>query len=357
MNLSPLPWPPFGASPWPAPAPPPTSPLPSHADVAIVGAGVTGLSAALVLATEGRDAIVLDRAFGDGAACRSGGIIIGDTLVGPAEGFDRCEEDLRAWVDAHDVRGGLRWCGCLELDRDLALPLDPIDWRDDGVVRVNRIVAGGVLDPAGLVERLAGEACARGARFVNGAAVTSIARGRRGIDIDTSLGRLDAERVLVTTDATSLVERDDPWPVRLTTIVIETTPPTDVQLDRAGVRERRPFYTNDLPLLWGRLLPSKGLLVGRELIRGTSHDAVSLARAMLAASLRLIARVRGLHPAFVDLEIARVWSGPIARDDRGVPAIHADPEIDGVLWAGGYGGHGLAPAFRLGAMAARALIR
>jgi glycine/D-amino acid oxidase-like deaminating enzyme len=357
MNLSPLPWPPFGASPWPAPAPPATISLPPRADVAIVGAGVTGLSAALAVAADGHDVVILDRAFGDGAACRSGGIIIGDTLVGPAEGFDRCEEDLRAWVDAHDVRGGLRWCGCLELDRDRALPLDPVDWRDDGVVRVRRVVDGGLLDPAALVERLVAEACGRGARFVNGAAVRKIDRGPSGVDIDTALGHLHAERVLVATDAASLVERGDPWPVRLTTIVIETTPPSDAQLDRAGLRDRQPFYTNELPLLWGRLLPGGGLLVGRELIRGTDHDAVSLDRAMLAASLRLMARVRGLHPAFVDLEIARVWSGPIARDDRGIPAIHADPEIDGVIWAGGYGGHGLAPAFRLGAMAARALIR
>jgi sarcosine oxidase len=333
------------------------SPLPSRVEIAIVGAGVTGLSAALALAADGRDVVVLDRAFGEGAACRSGGIVIGDTLIGPAEGFDRCEEDLRAWVAAHDVRGGLRWCGCLELDRDRALPLDPIDWRDDGVVRVSRVVDGGVLDPAALVERLAADAHTRGARFANDAAVASIARGRHGVEIETSLGRVDADRVIVATDATSLVEHRDPWPVRLTTIVIETTPPSDAQLDRAGLRDRQPFYTNDLPLLWGRLLPGGGLLVGRELISGTAHDAASLDRAMLAASLRLIARTRGLHPAFVELDIARVWAGPIARDDRGIPTIHADPEIDGVIQAGGYGGHGLAPAFRLGAMAARALIR
>src|SRR5690348_13428349 len=90
-------WTPLGASPWPRPACPPVTALPARTDVAIVGAGVTGLSAALRLVAMRREVLVLDRAFGDGAACRSGGIVLGDTLVGAAPGFEGCENDLRGW--------------------------------------------------------------------------------------------------------------------------------------------------------------------------------------------------------------------------------------------------------------------
>ncbi len=167
-------WTPLGASPWPRPAYPPVTSLAARADVAIIGAGVTGLSAALRLAAMGREVLVIDRAFGDGAACRSGGIVLGDTLIGVAPGFEGCEDDLRRWVQDHDVRGGINWRGCIELDRTTTRSSRPIDWRDAGVVRAGDTVPGGTLDPAALVEALAREAHAQGARFVNGVDVSSI---------------------------------------------------------------------------------------------------------------------------------------------------------------------------------------
>jgi len=42
-------------------------------------------------------------------------------------------------------------------------------------------------------------------------------------------------------------------------------------------------------------------------------------------------------------------------DESGVPSVVADPDLAGVWWAGGYGGHGLAQAFRLGEIAARTI--
>ena len=88
----------LGTPPWTAPHAPASVPLPRSCEVLVVGAGVTGLSAALALASEGRDVVIVDRRFGSGAACRSGGIIVGDTLIGPAPGFEGCDLELRDWV-------------------------------------------------------------------------------------------------------------------------------------------------------------------------------------------------------------------------------------------------------------------
>lgn len=348
-------WSSLGTGPWHPPRLPHLSALPDRAELLVIGAGVTGLSCALAWAGAGRDAVVVDRAFGNGAACRSGGIVVGDTLAGPAAGFEHCETELRQWVEQHHIEGGLQWTGCLELDRDGSLPASPVDWRDGGPVRVSRIVPGGTLDPAALVARLAAEAVARGARVVDGVEVTRLARAGDGVEVGSPKGHVTADLVLVATDATAVASHFDPWPVRLITVALETEPLGNEQLEALGWRDRQPFFTNDLPLLWGRLLPHGGMLAGRELIDESRLGAPDLIRAIDAARERLILRLRGLHPALAEVGVVRAWAGPIARDNDSVPSLHSDPEIDGVYWAGGYGGHGLAPAFRLGAMAATRL--
>lgn len=60
------------------PAAPPEVPLPDEVDVLVIGAGLTGLSAARVLARKGRSVLVLDAlAPGEGASSRNGGMIGG----------------------------------------------------------------------------------------------------------------------------------------------------------------------------------------------------------------------------------------------------------------------------------------
>jgi glycine/D-amino acid oxidase-like deaminating enzyme len=128
--------------------------------------------------------------------------------------------------------------------------------------------------------------------------------------------------------------------------------------DAIGLGARQPFYTRDLPLLWGRLLPDSTFVFGRELMpfpRETIPGALSTQ--LSSAGDRLIARVRGLHPRLKDLAMRRFWAGPTARTAAGVPALVKDRDLPGVLWVGGCGGHGLAQSFRLGRMAGRRIER
>src|SRR5215468_9862250 len=108
----------LGAPPWDPLPPLEAAAPPPHCDVVIVGAGITGLSAAMTCARAGRNVVVLDRAFGTGATARSGGVVIGDTVEGPAPGFNGCEQTLREWIEQSGADCDLRWRGCLELARD-----------------------------------------------------------------------------------------------------------------------------------------------------------------------------------------------------------------------------------------------
>ena len=74
------------------------------------------------------------------------------------------------------------------------------------------------------------------------------------------------------------------------------------------------------------------------------------------AGRRLLERTRGLHAALAGAELRRTWGGPVVRTSQGVPVIATDPRIPRVLWAGGYGGHGIAQAFRMGQLVATRLL-
>jgi glycine/D-amino acid oxidase-like deaminating enzyme len=258
---------------------------------------------------------------------------------------------LRDWVTANAPGCRLRWTGCLELDRSDRLRAEPIDWQDGGPVRLSGTVEGGTLDPAALLSALASHAVGHGARLVDGLAISRCERSGSRLTAAGGGRSIHADTVLFATDATDASTRAL-WPQRQLTVALETTSISDDVATEIGWRDRLPFYTNELPLLWGRTLEDGALLAGRELV---PLDAEPLDQAFQQASARLLSRVRGLHAALASVEARRFWAGPIARDDGGVPAVHADRDRPGVWWAGGYGGHGLAQAFRVGRHAAAAI--
>jgi glycine/D-amino acid oxidase-like deaminating enzyme len=61
----------------------PAPSLPESADVAIIGAGFTGLSAALALAKRGANVVVLEsETLGGGACSRNGGLVLTGLKLG-----------------------------------------------------------------------------------------------------------------------------------------------------------------------------------------------------------------------------------------------------------------------------------
>ncbi|HEX9110871.1 MAG TPA: FAD-dependent oxidoreductase, partial [Terriglobales bacterium] len=62
---------------------PPAEPMPASADVAVIGAGFTGLSAALALAKRGAKVVVLEsETIGWGASSRNGGMVLTGLKLG-----------------------------------------------------------------------------------------------------------------------------------------------------------------------------------------------------------------------------------------------------------------------------------
>src|SRR5215211_2646666 len=100
-------------------------PVPAAADVVIVGAGYTGLAAAIRLARAGRSVQVFDRQRpGEGASTRNGGITSGNLRPGAAELAKRFGEDRAVAIlaEAKAAREDLyRFIGEERIDCDFAL--------------------------------------------------------------------------------------------------------------------------------------------------------------------------------------------------------------------------------------------
>jgi glycine/D-amino acid oxidase-like deaminating enzyme len=347
----------LGAPPWdPLPDLPAATP-PAACDIAIVGAGITGLSAAATCARRGRHVVVLERAFGTGATARSGGVVLGETVEGPDPDFNGCEETLRQWIQEARADCDLRWQGCLELTRDAQLSPLPVDWRDGGTVRLVRRVSGGVLNPAKLQTALLEDARAAGATIVNGIEVSDITRAGTELRVSTADGTMTARAGIMAVDAMCWRREFDPWQERVMTVSLQTAPIAESDLTSLGLKADEAFYTSELPLLWGRVMPDRSLLVGRETNPFPRQPGRrELHEALTAAGARLSSRVRRLHPSLAQVAIQNIWTGPLARTAEGHPTIAVDPAVPGLLWAGGYGGQGIAQAFTLGQRAAERVL-
>src|ERR1700722_4904382 len=145
-------------------------------DVAIIGGGLTGVSTAYHLAKKRIRSTVFEAVrIGDGASGRTGGLVLEGTAIGVMEEVDSCVAGLEALVAEEGIECDLALPGCWEIDHRPSgtrqmLPLD-----DGGQpVSIARTVAGGVVQPAALVDGIARAAILRGAEIREGRPVQRI---------------------------------------------------------------------------------------------------------------------------------------------------------------------------------------
>ena len=334
---------PWGQPVWEVPFTAPRVPAPGRADVAVVGGGLTGFSAARHLAVRGLRVAVLEATrVGDGASGRSGGIALEDTAAGPLPGFGNCLGELQGFDCELDLGG------CWEISHSSELSRRPLDWNDQGLpLRVSGVVPGGTVHPGKLLAAVARAALEAGATVHEQARVTGIEFTDRP-RLLLSDRALVAGHVVLATNAYALELAElESEAMAMLAVATATAPLQEEQLAALGMTERRPFYTADLPYLWGRLTGDNRLVVGSGLVE---MDDAGSARPKFRA---LEQRVRRLHPALENVEVTHRWLGPICIPGDFKPVLRAHPRSEKVLFGGGYTGHGIAQSLRMGRLLAK----
>jgi glycine/D-amino acid oxidase-like deaminating enzyme len=371
------------------PDPEPPASLPPRIDVAIVGSGYTGLSAALHLSRSGASVAVLEKeTVGWGASSRNGGQVLTGLKVGPADllrrfGRTRARELFACSLAAIDlierlvgeerIDCGFRRSGHLQAaarpshydslcrERDLlAADFDhPVtlvprsaqssELGSDGYHGLLLDERSAALNPAQYVSGLAAAAARAGAQIFEKTAVCKISREHTTFRLTTSAGALQARSVLVATNG--YTDAVAPWlrrrVVPIGSFIIATEPLPPHLADRL-VPKRRVVSDTRHFLHYFRLSDD-----GRIVFGGRAQFAASTPEST-RKSARILRRDLGrVFPELAGIDVAFIWSGHVCFTRDFLPRLG---EHHGVHYALGYAGHGVAMATYLGRLAAEAML-
>jgi gamma-glutamylputrescine oxidase len=354
---------PWGEPVWSFPITVTPPPLPGglHVDVAVVGAGFTGLVTAFYVLqrTPGlRLAVFEARQVGAGASGRTGGLVLEDTADGPLLGIDHCVATLQELVSAQDIACDLHVAGCWEIGRHGGHRDSPIQWIDHGTLQVVNFIPGGAFDPRKYLAGLAAIVEHAGGQIFEQAPVTGLdVSAPGGVRLKIGKKVVSAERVVFGTNAFCLPLlglEDRAGAVH--TIAVATEPLSDTAFEAMGWGSRTPFYTLDLPYLWGRVTVEGRLVIGAGLI---GHGDVENARVDSPEARSLFEglerRIRDLHPDLHQVHFTNRWMGPICFTNNHKPIIASLADDRRVLVATGYSGHGVALSARVGRLLSEVL--
>ena len=368
--------PPFGAA--------AESPLESfgRVDVAIVGGGFTGLSAALALAKRKASVVVLEagRIAGEasgrnGGQCNNGvahdyaGLVqrFGDAKARAMyRDFDAAVDTVEAIVRDEGIDCDFVRCGKLKLAAKpkhfdgLARTFESLSREiDTGMELVSPARIREEIDSAsfhgGLLQKksaqmhmgrfaigLAEAAARNGARIYPSATVTRLERlSGRGHRITSSRGTLEAAQVLIATGNS----RPGPFAwfrrrmVPVGSFIVVTAPLDRALLDRLMPR-RRNYVTTRVIGNYFRVTPDDRLLFG-----GRARFATSDPRSDAKSGRILRAGLEAVFPALRGVAIDYCWGGLV---DMTADRLPRAGEHQGLLYSMGYSGHGVQMSVRMG---------
>jgi len=360
---------------------PSAQPLPESVDVGIIGAGFTGLSAALALAKRGMKVIVLEaETIGWGASSRNGGMVLTGLKLGVNELISKYGRELtrRMYaasletidcveritkeedIDCDFARSGHLEVACKQSHfDDYARQAEVTDREFDHQLRIvprdqlrteigSDAYYGGMVDevsaglnPARYVAGLAAAAIRAGAAIYEHTKVQKIdsesQNGAPGFRLTTSRGSLRARNVLVGTSgytgAATPALRKKIIPIGSFIITTEVLPDA---LARELSPRNRQIYDSKNYLYYFRLTPDNRMLFGGraaffpETDQTIRRSAEILRRGMIS-----------VYPQLRDTKVEYVWGGTLDFCFDIMP--HAG-QMDGVYFAVGYAGHGVAMA-------------
>jgi glycine/D-amino acid oxidase-like deaminating enzyme len=350
-------------------APKPVAP---SCDVAIVGAGYTGLSAAITLARAGRHVQVFDKMRpGEGASSRNGGIASGNLRPPFSQMIRRfgearaiamqaeakaAREDLVQFIAQEGIDCDFKLTGRFtgastpdqydKLRREAeaisralgieAFALDRARQRDalgtdyywGGVVRMD---IGG-LHPAKLLAGMLRLAEAAGADIHGETAVVRIVRAGGGFEVETASGKLQARDVIVATNG--YTDAANPWLRRrlvpVASCIIATEPISENLMRTLMPKGYMCAETRKLHYYYR---PSPD---GRRILFGGRGG--SLGDASISATPRLKRALVDIFPELDGTGVTHSWFGYVAMNRDMVPRIFFH---DGIHYAAGYCGSGV----------------
>ena len=360
-------------------------PLPEKADVAILGAGFTGLSAARTLAKLGTRVAVLEaETAGWGASSRNGGMVLTGLKLGAGDLISRYGKEttrrmFAASLDAismveqivADEKIDCDFCRCGHLEvankpshfdafergaetmeRELNHSVRVVPREDLFTEIGSKVYFGGLVDevsaganPARYVAGLAKAAVCAGADIHEQTRVQKIEsaskNGAPGWNLSTSRGAVWARDVLVATsgytgDSTPSLRRKL-IPIGSYIIVTEVLP--------AGIApevspRNRMIYNSLYYTHYYRLTPDRRMLFGgRAAFFPENENTIRESQAILRRDMVQI------FPQLADTRIEYVWGGTLDFAFDMMPHVG---KMDGLYYSVGYAGHGVAMATLLG---------
>lgn len=360
-------------------------PLPQSVDIAVLGAGFTGLSAARTLAKGGANVAVLEaETIGWGASSRNGGMVLTGMKLGVNKlismyGREKTREMYAASLKSIDcveqlvrdenINCDFARCGHLEVAckqrhfDDYARQAEIIAREFNHHVHVvpkhelrseigSGIYCGGMVDeisagvnPARYVAGLARAAQRAGACLYEHTRVETLQKaasnGGSVWELQTSRGRLRARDVMVATSgytgrATPSLQKKI-IPIGSYIIVTDVLPET---LAHELSPRRRMIYDSKNYLYYYRLTPDRRMLFGgRAAFFPETADSIRRSADILRRGMI------DVYPQLRDTRVEYVWGGTL---DFAFDIMPHAGRIDGMYYALGYAGHGVAMATYLG---------
>lgn len=358
------------------------TPVPEEVDVAIIGAGFTGLSAAIELAEQGTSVAVLERhTVGWGASGRNGGmattgLAISFNTAVKRYGGPRAVEMFREYNDAIDTIEKLVQNYGIDCDFQrfgkLSLAFHPSHY--EGMLKSQEQLAtlanydvvtipkseihseigsdfyhGAMLDPLGaglhvgkFAHGLAGAAADAEAVICENAAVTELQKVSGNVHyVHTTRGIVRAKQVLVATSGyTGAVT---PWLQRrvipVGSFIIVTEPLPDEVVDRI-LPNRRQASDSKMLTYYFRITPDNRLLFG-----GRARFALSSPDSDVKSGRILRKAMIELFPYLSNVKVDYTWGGlvDLSMDQMVHAGVH-----DGVFYSLCYSGHGVQMAAHMG---------
>ncbi len=357
-------------------------------DVAIVGAGLTGLSTALHLARGGASVAVLEgQRVAWGASGRNGGMATTGLAIGFRKaiaryGFESASKWYLLYTEAIDTVEKIvadEGIDC-DFDRTGKMNLAAKPGHFDGLQKTHEILAerlgyetlmvskgdmraevgsdayhGAMIDPRGaglhvgkFTRGLAEAAARRGAQIHENAPVTKVRRSDGGHELVTPRGSIRADRVLVATSGytgrpfRSLQLRLAP----VGSFIIVTEPLGKDVCDQLLPNRRMASDSKNL-LYYFRITPDQRLLFG-----GRARFAMSSRESDEKSGRVLHKGMTSVFPQLASAEVDYCWGGLV--DMSLDQMVHAG-ERDGLHYSLGYSGHGVQMATHMGRQMAEVL--